>query len=362
MNLAVSRSPKRRIDSTTAESTTSSRPLLPPAANSMVTTEALASLSPDSLSLVASLIRQLSGGNGGAGSAIGQVLCKPSDGITHWVAMMKCARYSDGTIGVYHYLMGRYLKRDPIPTKLGIQSYLAGRLEAGISPASVEMERKSLKGLFSFLREEGLWLYDPTAGIRHVKVARGNRRCPSIEDVKKVLRTDCYRAADTDKLRTLIILLATTRLRVTEAASLKKEFIDFDALELRILGKGGKHRVVPLLPMTAEALRGYMGRRPSKSPFVFHSSTRTGYADTNNIEKTLRRACQRVNVEPFTPHQLRHFYATEMLRKGAKLEVVGRILGHSSIGITVDIYRHVRRGEMHEEHLRFAPMNTVELS
>ena len=46
-----------------------------------------------------------------------------------------------------------------------------------------------------------------------------------------------------------------------------------------------------------------------------------------------------------------------MLRNGAKLEVVGRILGHSSIGITADVYRHVSRGEMHEEHKRFAPMN-----
>jgi site-specific recombinase XerD len=62
-------------------------------------------------------------------------------------------------------------------------------------------------------------------------------------------------------------------------------------------------------------------------------------------------------VNPFTPHQLRHLYATERLRNGAKLEVVGRILGHSSIGITADIYRHVGTGEMHEEHRRFAPMN-----
>ena len=62
-------------------------------------------------------------------------------------------------------------------------------------------------------------------------------------------------------------------------------------------------------------------------------------------------------MDPFTPHQLRHLYATEMLRNGAKLEVVGRILGHSSIGITADIYRHVRTGEMHEEARRFAPMN-----
>jgi hypothetical protein len=53
--------------------------------------------------------------------------------------------------------------------------------------------------------------------------------------------------------------------------------------------------------------------------------------------------------------------ATEMLRNGAKLEVVGRILGHASIGITADIYRHVRTGEMHEEHAKYAPMNGGEL-
>jgi len=53
---------------------------------------------------------------------------------------------------------------------------------------------------------------------------------------------------------------------------------------------------------------------------------------------------------------LRHLYATKKLRKGAKLEVVGRILGHASIGITADIYRHVRTVEMHDEHMRFAPM------
>ena len=126
----------------------------------------------------------------------------------------------------------------------------------------------------------------------------------------------------------IIALLATTGLRLTEAASLKKDSIDFDSLELRINGKGKKHRVVPLLQSTADVLSGYLERRPSDSPFVFPGNTKTGYAEIYNIEKTLKRACLRAGVEPFTPHGLRHFYATEMLRKGAKLEVVGRILGH----------------------------------
>jgi len=79
--------------------------------------------------------------------------------------------------------------------------------------------------------------------------------------------------------------------------------------------------------------------------------------EIHNPEKTLRRACLRAGVTPFTPHQLRHLYATAMLRGGAKLEVVARILGHASVGVTADIYRHVAVAELHEEHLRFAPLN-----
>ena len=79
--------------------------------------------------------------------------------------------------------------------------------------------------------------------------------------------------------------------------------------------------------------------------------------DIHNPEKTLRRACLRAGVRPFTPHQLRHLYATAMLRGSAKLEVVARILGHASVGVTADIYRHVAIAELHEEHMRFAPLN-----
>jgi integrase/recombinase XerD len=318
----------------------------------------LGRLPPDSLNALVSLARQISEGNGHRPEHMeGLRISTPAEGIPFWVAKMKSERYSEGTIKMYRYHAERRLRENPRPTKLGIQSYLAGRLDAGISPTMVENERKALRSLFSFLHEEGLWHEDPTAGIRHVRVAYGNRRCPSQADVERVLNEGCYRARDTDKIRAIIILLATTGLRLTEAASLRKECIDFGPLELRILGKGGKHRIVPLLPMTAETLRGYMERRANNSPFVFPGKGRTGYAEIYNIEKTLKRACLRAGVEPFTPHQLRHLYATEMLRRGAKLEVVGRILGHSSIGITADVYRHIRTGEMHEEHLRFAPFN-----
>jgi len=319
---------------------------------------ALRGLSPRSRELVAPLIARLAEREGVSVAKNGALKPKPvAECVGLWAAKLRGEGRSDRTVKMYRYLAERFLDQHPNPTRADIRGYIDGRLNEGLSPAAVENERKALRSLFSFLHQEGLTPEDPTSGIGHIRVPYNERRCPSVEDVEKVLKVGCLRSNDADKIRLIIRLIATTGLRLTETASLRKENVDLDALELRVVGKGGKLRVVPLLPEMAAALREYMEKRPTDSPFLFPGKTGTGYAEIYNIEKTLKRACLRAGVEPFTPHGLRHFYATEMLRRGAKLEVVGRILGHSSIGITADIYRHVRTGEMHLEAERFAPLN-----
>ena len=59
-----------------------------------------------------------------------------------------------------------------------------------------------------------------------------------------------------------------------------------------------------------------------------------------------------------TPHGLRHYFATYALKNGAKLEVISRILGHASVGITGDVYRTVKQDEIREEHTRFNPLSS----
>ena len=321
------------------------------------TIRALNQLSPQAQEIAASLVRQLAEREG-IDVPLTQApgLQTPTEGIPMWLAKLRAERYSERTIHMYRYLATKYLERDPTPTKLGIQQYLADRLSE-VSPALVSNERKALASLFGFLHEEGLWPTNPLNGVRHVRVKYRERLCPDIGDVIRVLSSRCMRRRDTEKLRVLVLLLATTGLRITEAASLLKDGIGLKALELRVTGKGDKRRTVPLLPQTAEALRGYMRRRRSESPYLFPGNTRTGHMNIHNLEKTLRRMCKRLGVRPFTPHQLRHLYATHMLRGGAKVEIVSRILGHAGVGVTCDIYRHVATRELHEEHLRFAPFN-----
>ena len=252
------------------------------------TVRALHQLSPQSQETIISLVGQLAGREG-ITVAMSQApgLQTPMEGIPLWVAKLKAERYSERTVHMYRYLALRYLEKDPTPTKFGIQSYLADRLNE-VSPALVSNERKALASLFGFLHEEGLWPVNPLNGVGHVRVRYRERLCPDIGDVIRVLNGRCMRRRDTEKLRVLVLLLATTGLRITEAASILKDGIDLNALEIRVTGKGDKRRTVPLLPQTAEALARYMRRRRSDSPYLFPGDTRTGHMNIHNLEKTLR--------------------------------------------------------------------------
>ena len=160
------------------------------------------------------------------------------------------------------------------------------------------------------------------------------------------------------KQRLLILLFVDTGIRISEAHTLTVKNVDLDQLEIRVLGKGGKERVVPISPVTADMIREYMENNPhiKKDGYLFPSNSAKGYQWRHNLEKSFRRLCDHLGIPRITPHMLRHYFATHALRNGAKLEIISKILGHSSIAITADVYRTVRQDEIKEEHRRFSPV------
>jgi integrase/recombinase XerD len=219
--------------------------------------------------------------------------------------------------------------------------------------------QKSITSLFKFLHEEGLWPEDITAGLKGIKVPRTERYVPLLADVEKVLADGGWaRRKDADKMRMAIVLLMETGLRISEAAAIEKAKIDIEARTVEVLGKGSKVRKVPLTGPLAASLAEYMDGHPSGSPYLFPGEgAELKHWQIHNAEKTLKRACARAGVKAFTPHALRHLFATTTLKNGAKLEVISRILGHASVGITGDVYRHTDMAEMREEVDRHGPMS-----
>jgi len=267
--------------------------------------------------LVISLIRQLAerkGINIALSPSMG--LQTPAEGMPLWIAKLKSERYSPRTIELYTQIVRKYLSRDPYPTSISIRSYLAKRLEE-VSPSRAANDRKALKSFFIFLHEEGLWNTNPLNGVRSIKVRYRKRECPDEEDIQKLLIAECYRKTDTPKFRMMVVLLIDTGLRVTEAASILKRDIDFERLEIRIIGKGDKERVVIISPVVGALLNGYIDSYcQNDNPYLFPGDNKLGYWDIRSFEKSLKRMSMRLGIKPITPHQLRHFYATISLEKG----------------------------------------------
>jgi len=318
--------------------------------------EALTMLSPSSTELVTSLVKQLAVREGiDMGLDRKARISCPMDGVPMWQAKLKQESYSPGTIRVYMSTIKMCLADHPTPSRLDLQQWLATRMEAR-SAGRVATDRKALRSLFSFLKEEGLWPVDPTDRIKSIKVPRRSKEPPTLEEVCKLLEYECHGVAQTQKYRVMTQLLATSGLRLSEACGLRKDCVLFTRHELKVIGKGNKEGTVPMIAAAEVLLQGWMEEHPDKdSPYVFPGDSKSGYWSISSYEKTLKRACVKFGMRNFHPHTLRHFFATYTLSHGAKLEVVSKILRHASVGTTADVYRHVLTGEMHEASRQFAP-------
>jgi integrase/recombinase XerD len=149
-------------------------------------------------------------------------------------------------------------------------------------------------------------------------------------------------------------------LRVSEAVGLEKRAVDIDVRVVRVVGKGGKERLVPLGRPGAEAIRRYLALgRPHLDrryrPELFLNA-RGGPLTRAGAFLILRRLAEKAGLEPgrVHPHLLRHSFATHLLEGGADLRSVQEMLGHADLG-TTERYTHVSDRRRREVYFRAHP-------
>ena len=162
--------------------------------------------------------------------------------------------------------------------------------------------------------------------------------------------------------RSILELLFSTGLRVSELANLNRDQINFETREFGVIGKGGRARVVFLSDSAAHWLGVYFETRedPWKPAFIRYSKEKT-YEDDGEKMRLTPRSIERI-LEKYvrssripvkaTPHTLRHSFATDLLYNGADLRSVQEMLGHKNIS-TTQIYTHVTNPQLKEIHKKF---------
>ncbi len=162
--------------------------------------------------------------------------------------------------------------------------------------------------------------------------------------------------------RTILEVLFSTGLRVSELVSLDRDQVDTARREFGVLGKGRKPRVVFLSARAAEWLERYLSARTDSFPSVFIRHARgidpsdngekmrlTARSVQRSVEKYRRMAALPIKI---TPHGIRHSFATDLLRNGAGLRDVQELLGHKNLA-TTQIYTHVTKPELRRVHEQF---------
>ena len=218
-----------------------------------------------------------------------------------------------------------------------LRAWLAADAAAGAGNATRARHLAAVRSFFRFLaRRHGvdnpaLKLIATPRGKRPVPRALGVEQAVEVADgIAGMADAAAMQARDT----ALFTLLYGCGLRIAEALALNVR--DAPGAALRVVGKGGKERIVPVLPAVREAIAGWLALHPDRRPdSPLFLGARGGRLDPAVAQRTLRHFRRLHGLpEHATPHALRHSFATHLLAGGADLRSIQDLLGHASLSTT----------------------------
>ena len=239
-----------------------------------------------------------------------------------------------------------------------IQSYLGLKLRQGASPRSSARFLSAARSFYRWSLREGRIVDDPTLRIESPKQGRPLPKSLSEADVDQLLSTPDLELPLEFRDRTMLEILYACGLRVSELVSLRVEQVGLNQGIVRVLGKGGKERLVPMGEEALDWLTQYM--RGPRSELLKGQPSNVLFPSNRSREMTRQTFWYRIKIYAkragiqthLSPHTLRHAFATHLLNHGADLRVVQMLLGHSDLS-TTQIYTHVasqRMQALHEQH------------
>ncbi len=221
-----------------------------------------------------------------------------------------------------------------------LRRFIAAQHRAGLAPKSLQRLLSSCRSLFRHLSREGLLAHDPALGVRGPKV---HRKLPQVLDVDEAasLIEGGGEGALAVRDRAMLELFYSSGLRLSELTWLRWQDLDLDGGEVRVLGKGGKTRIVPVGRHAVNALRALgvaEGMAPQSPVFRGRGGAPISPRTVQVRLKTL--ALAHGSAKHVHPHLLRHTFASHMLESSGDLRAVQELLGHADIA-TTQIYTHL---------------------
>ncbi len=241
-----------------------------------------------------------------------------------------------------------------------IHRFLEEQRKKNISRRTSARRVSSLRLLFSWLMREKHISHNPLISIDLPKSTKTLPKALTIDETNRLLAEQPHTTPLQQRNLTMLYLLYSTGMRVSELISLPHNGCNNTAGFVRVLGKGNKERVIPYGEVAKEHLETYLtSSRPAilaakKSPFLFVTTRGAAMTRARYWQIIKDRAMDAGISKSISPHMLRHSFATHLLSRGADLRAVQLMLGHTDIA-TTQIYTHIDQDRLKNIHNRFHP-------
>jgi integrase/recombinase XerD len=274
------------------------------------------------------------------------------------------ARRAPKTVEAYRRdlaALGAHLEKPVAQATLEeLELYTAQLRADGLSGATIARRTAAARSFYRHQQLLGARDDNPAAGVRLARRAKPLPKTLSPGEAERLIDAAAGTQPRSLRDQALVELLYGAGLRVSEAIGLDKAGVDLDDRLVRVIGKGGKERVVPIGRHAAESLRRYLSRgRPfldaRHRPELFLNA-RGGALTRAGAFLILRKLAEKAGLDPHRvhPHLLRHSFATHLLEGGADLRSVQEMLGHADLS-TTELYTHVTDKRRRELYFRAHP-------
>ena len=226
-----------------------------------------------------------------------------------------------------------------------IRSWVISLIDDGIKPSTVNRKIASLKSYYKFLLKRDEIIIDPTQRLQPLKSGKKLPQFIQEQEIQHLL--DQYEFADSFsgiRDRLILELLYGTGMRRAELIGLQESDVNLIKQQVKVLGKRNKERIIPLSKSLAELITTYNGKKLNEFPELLSKSLLVTDKGKPCYPVFIYRIVvqylgQYVSLEKRSPHVLRHTFATHLLDKGADLNAVKDLLGHTSLAAT-QVYTH----------------------
>jgi len=238
-----------------------------------------------------------------------------------------------------------------------LRSWIVSLMEEGLNPVSVNRKIASLRSFYGYLRRKRLILSDPTKQLSALKTSK---KLPAFVEEKsmEMLFDTVGFSDDFQGLRDQVImeLLYGSGIRLSELVSLETSDLDLYGKTIRVFGKRAKERMIPISPSLTLLLTKYITQRaPEETTKILILTDNGKPAYPVFIQRTVKKHLSGVTtLVQKSPHVLRHTYATHLLNRGADLNAIKELLGHSSLAAT-QIYTHNSIEKLKKSHQQAHP-------